>query len=111
MKPQRTLTWPPGRTGRDLSARDVEKLREALLSSSYSYVAGSTHGFYHYPARFSPAIARAVIEVFSEPGDWIVDPFMGGGTSVIEGLRLGRRVAGVDVNTLAHFVTRVRTTP
>src|SRR5438034_160296 len=36
---------------------------------------------------------------------------MGGGTSVIEGLRLGRRVVGVDINTLAHFVTRVRTTP
>jgi len=94
-----------------LSTGDVEKLREALLFSSYSYVAGSTHGFYHYPARFSPAIARAVIDVFSEPGDWILDPFMGGGTSVIEGLASGRKVAGVDINTLAHFVTQVRTTP
>ena len=97
--------------GRSPSASDVEKLREALLFSSYSYVAGSTHGFYHYPARFSPPIARAVIEVFSEPGDWILDPFMGGGTAVIEGLASGRKVAGVDINTLAHFVTQVRTTP
>src|SRR5439155_7987342 len=94
-----------------LASADVERLREALLFSSYSYVAGSTHGYYHYPARFSPAIARAVIELFSEPGDWMLDPFMGGGTSVIEALAMGRRVVGVDINTLAHFVTRVRTTP
>ena len=97
--------------GRNLSVNDVKRLRAALLFSSYSYVAGSTHGFYHYPARFSPAIARTVIEVFSERGDWILDPFMGGGTSVIEGLALGRRVAGIDINTLAHFVTKVRTSP
>ena len=111
MRAQRTLTRSPGRPERNLSASDVGSLREALLFSSYSYVAGSTHGFYHYPARFSPAIARAVIGLFSEPGDWILDPFMGGGTSVIEGLASGRRVAGVDINTLAHFVTQVRTTP
>jgi len=40
-----------------------------------------------------------------------MDPFMGGGTSVIEGLNLGRRVIGIDLNSLACFVTRVRTTP
>jgi len=38
----RTLTRRPGRRSHDLLARDVEKLREALLFSSYSYVAGST---------------------------------------------------------------------
>ncbi len=111
MRAPRTATKPRRGQGRNLSDSDVERLREALLFSSYSYVAGSTHGFYHYPARFSPAIARAVIEVFSDPGDWILDPFMGGGTSVIEGLAMGRRVAGIDINTLAHFVTKVRTSP
>jgi DNA modification methylase len=97
--------------GGGLSPTELARLREALLFSSYSYVAGSTHGFYHYPARFSPAIARTVIDLFSSPGDWILDPFMGGGTSVIEGLALGRRVIGVDINSLAHFVANVRTTP
>lgn len=36
---------------------------------------------------------------------------MGGGTTVIEGLALGRRLIGVDINALAHFVTTVRTRP
>ncbi len=40
-----------------------------------------------------------------------MDPFMGGGTSIIEGLGLGRKMVGVDINALAHFVTEVRTTP
>jgi hypothetical protein len=36
---------------------------------------------------------------------------MGGGTTIVEGLATGRRVIGVDTNNLAHFVTRVKTTP
>ena len=36
---------------------------------------------------------------------------MGGGTAIIEGLALGRSMIGVDLNALAHFVARVRTTP
>jgi hypothetical protein len=94
-----------------LSASDFERLQDGLRSSSYSYVSGSTHTFYHYPARFSRAVARAVIETFSYPGDWVLDPFMGGATAIIEGLCLGRKMLGVDANTIAPFVTRVRTTP
>src|SRR5204863_2306937 len=45
------------------------------------------------------------------PNDWILDPFMGGGTTVVEGLAAGRRVIGVDINSLAHFVADIRTTP
>src|SRR5258708_11030329 len=93
-----------------LNSADVEKLRACLASKKYA-TGTSTHGFYHYPARFSPEIARAVIETFSAAGDWVLDPFMGGGTTIIEGLALGRRMIGVDINALAHFVADVRTTP
>jgi hypothetical protein len=41
----------------------------------------------------------------------VLDPFMGGGTSVVEALALGRKIIGVDLNTLAHFVSTVKTTP
>jgi len=74
-------------------------------------VGGLTHGFYLYPARFPPEIARSVINAFSQRRDVVLDPFMGGGTSIVEGLAQGRRMLGVDVNALAHFVTTVRTTP
>ena len=86
-----------------------EQLAAALNSSRYT--SGSTHNFYLYPARFSPEIARTIIALFSQPGDSVLDPFMGGGTSIIEGMMLGRRMVGIDLNALAHFVASVRTSP
>lgn len=87
------------------------RLEEALLSSGYSYTSGKTHNFYHYPARFAPDIARCVIESFTRQGEVIIDPFMGGGTSIIEALATGRRAVGIDINSLAHFISVARTTP
>lgn len=39
-------------------------------------------------------------------GTTILDPFMGGGTTLGEGLRLGCRVIGCDVNPVAWFLVR-----
>jgi hypothetical protein len=79
-------------------ARDVEPVR------------GLTHGFYKYPARFSPGFVRAAIETFTKPGDLILDPHVGGGTSLVEALASGREAVGVDINPLAEFVARVKCT-
>lgn len=91
------------------SERPLDRLRETLATSAYT--SGSTHHFYHYPARFHPDVAREVISAFSRKGSWVLDPFMGGGTSIVEGLALGRRMVGVDINALARFVADVRTRP
>jgi len=73
-------------------------------------IAGLTHRFYRYPARFSPAFARACIQSFSEPGQIVLDPYMGGGTTVLEAMVSGRRAIGSDINSLAVFVTRAKVT-
>lgn len=72
-------------------------------------VSGLTHSVYRYPARFSPVFARAAIETFTKPGDTILDPFMGGSTSLVEALALGRNAVGTDLNQLAVFLARVKT--
>ncbi|OFV67938.1 MAG: DNA methylase [Candidatus Syntrophoarchaeum caldarius] len=36
----------------------------------------------------------------------VLDPFMGGGTTIIEGHRLGCKMIGVDINPLAWFITK-----
>jgi len=36
----------------------------------------------------------------------VLDPFMGGGTTVIEGLRLGCKIVGIDINPVAWFLTK-----
>ncbi len=73
-------------------------------------VRGLTHGFYKYPARFSPAFARAAIEALTTPGDLVLDNHVGGGTTLVECLALGRHAIGIDISTLAEFVARVKTT-
>lgn len=74
-------------------------------------ISGWTHNFYRYPARFSPKFAATAIERFSHPGDTVLDPYMGGGTVMVEGLVAGRSVIGNDLNSLATFIAKVKTTP
>jgi len=72
-------------------------------------VSGLTHSFYKYPARFSPSFARQMILAFSKPGDLVFDPFMGGGTTLVEACALGRRAIGTDINSLGVFLTETKT--
>lgn len=44
-------------------------------------------------------------------GPIVLDPFMGGGTTVVEALRLGCKVIGVDINPVAWFVTKKEIEP
>jgi hypothetical protein len=73
-------------------------------------VKGLTHGFYKYPARFSPRFARAAIDIFTRKGDLVLDPYVGGGTTLVEAMTLGRDSIGVDISQLAEFITKVKTT-
>ena len=66
------------------------------------------HSLYQYPASFSPIFARTIIKNFSKEGDCVLDPFMGGGTAVIEGIRLGRNVIGNDINSLSFFLSQAK---
>ncbi len=86
---------------------------ESLVAavSNRDKVTGAPHDFYRYPARFSPIFAREAIRTFTLPGDFVLDPFCGGGTTLVEALSLGRRAAGMDVSSLAAFLARTKTTP
>jgi DNA modification methylase len=92
-----------------IPAKTMSELRAA--AQDRRHVGGLTHTFYRYPARFSPEFARAAIRTFTQPGDLVVDPYMGGGTTLVEALATGRRVIGNDLNSLACFISRVKTTP
>jgi hypothetical protein len=78
---------------------------------SQKRITGLTHNFYKYPARFSPELVHEVIGQFSNLNDWVFDPFMGGGTSIVEALAMGRLGLGIDINSLAWFVSSVKTMP
>ena len=86
---------------------NVQPLLDAI--NDRNIVSGLTHDLYRYPARFSPLFARAAIELFTDPGETILDPFMGGSTSLVEALALGRHAVGTDINQLSVFLARVKT--
>jgi DNA methylase len=85
-----------------------QSLLEAVKSKAP--VRGLTHNFYRYPARFSPLFAREIIKAFTNKGDLVLDPFMGGGTTLVESLSLGRASLGLDVSTLSTFISQAKTT-
>ncbi|MFX0051117.1 MAG: DNA methyltransferase, partial [Candidatus Hermodarchaeota archaeon] len=71
---------------------------------------GLTHTFYSYPAKFLSKLPRALIKRYTDEGELILDPFVGGGTTGVEAMVLNRRFIGYDLNPFAIFVSKVKTT-
>lgn len=100
-----TLTRVDGNIPISLSIEEGQR----FLFISYDQTRIS-HGLHKYPAKFFPELPRWLIQKYSEPGDIILDPFMGSGTSNVEALMLGRHSVGIDVDPFAKYLTKVKTT-
>jgi hypothetical protein len=61
-----------------------------------------------YRGNWAPQIPRALLETYSKPGDRVLDPFVGGGTTLLEAWALGRHAVGYDVSDFALEMTRAR---
>lgn len=70
-----------------------------------------THGFHTYPAMFIPQVARRLLLTYSKKGDTICDIFCGSGTALVESRLLGHNSYGIDLNPLAVFLAKAKTTP
>ncbi len=55
-----------------------------------------------HPGKMLPAIAATVINAFTHPGDLVIDPMCGIGTTLIEAIHLDRDAAGMEYEP--HFV-------
>jgi site-specific DNA-methyltransferase (cytosine-N4-specific) len=88
---------------------------EALKSIDWTFrgvkAKEGIHGLHSYPAMMAPPVARKLIEMLSEQGDTVFDPFCGSGTVTTEAVRLGRHAIGFDINPLALLIAEVKATP
>lgn len=69
-----------------------------------------THGYHTYPAMMIPQVARRLIRLYGKPGQTLLDPFCGSGTSLVEARLAGLHAYGVDINPFAIFLARTKTT-
>ena len=69
------------------------------------------HPMCSYLASFPAALAHAFIARYSRPGDVVLDPFSGRGTTPLQACAEGRIGVGNDLNPLAHVLTAAKVEP
>jgi len=87
--------------------KPVKPLVAPVLAKPHTAV----YKMHRYYARRPHNVFAKLIEHYTNPGDIVLDPFCGGGVTVFEGLKLRRRVIGIDINPLATWITKVEVEP
>ncbi|HRJ42735.1 MAG TPA: DNA methyltransferase [Caldilineaceae bacterium] len=88
----------------------AELLREDL-SFHRADTSYASHDFHAFPAKFPPQLPEKFILGLTDPGDLVLDPMMGSGTTILEAILKGRNATGFDIDPLARLIGRVKTTP
>ena len=70
-----------------------------------------THCFHNYPAMMIPQVVRKLMERYGESGGWLLDPYCGTGTSLVEASMFGMNAVGCDINPLVRLIAAAKTTP
>lgn len=71
----------------------------------------SSHNFHSFPAKFPPQLPGFFIDFLTSPGDVILDPMQGSGTTVLESTLSSRQAFGFDIDPLALLISKVKITP
>ena len=112
MQPRQLSLFPrspaimPGTIREKLIALLAEDLDFHSANSNYA-----SHQFHSFPAKYPPQLPQKFIAALTEPGDAVLDPMMGSGTTLVEALLAKRQPIGFDTDPLAVRITKVKTTP
>ena len=71
----------------------------------------SFHPMCSYLASFPAGLVHAFIARYTRPGDVVLDPFSGRGTTPLQACAEGRIGAGNDLNPFAHLLTAAKVDP
>jgi len=98
--------WTASATRRSLVRLVSEDLNFHQAASNYA-----SHSIHAFAAKFPPQLPRVFIEGLTEPGETVLDPMMGSGTTVVEAFLRNRKAVGFDIDPLALLICRVKTMP
>jgi DNA modification methylase len=91
------------------SARLISRLRRTDWDFVGKPSESPFSAIHWHPGRFASQLPATFIGLLSRPGDLVLDPFAGSGTTLVEAQRLGRRSIGIDLNPIACLTTRAKT--
>lgn len=110
-----TFGHPPTgwfREGRQLCLFDtpatVAQLGNRLWCESFEPQASSLHQLAPYATKLRSGLVQVLIDLYSQPGDIVLDPFAGSGTVPLETVLAERQAWAIDVSPYACAVTRAK---
>ncbi|MGB3479415.1 MAG: DNA methyltransferase [bacterium] len=95
--------FKPGFKGRKHGKDEFGEFRIVYVDDVWDLSAVFTRSKEHldYPTQKPEALLERIIQASSKEGDLILDPFVGGGTTLVVAERLKRRWVGIDVSPIA----------
>jgi hypothetical protein len=69
------------------------------------------HRLHPYHGKFIPQLVEVLLDRYLEPGDRVLDPFAGSGTTLVQALESGLDATGVDIAAFNCLLMRVKTAP
>jgi hypothetical protein len=69
------------------------------------------HRLHPYHGKFIPQLVEVLLGRYLAPGDHVLDPFAGSGTTLVQALESGLDATGVDVAAFNCLLMRVKTAP
>jgi DNA modification methylase len=68
----------------------------------------ATHGLHAYAAKCPPQLVKYGLRYYSKPGETVLDPMAGSGTTLVEARLRGRNAVGYDIDPLARLIAQVK---